>query len=469
MRRPVIQHFILSICLATAVFAADEVSFTKLPKDMQLFPRDLKTNKAQIEISGTVNARGFSSILLKVTREGDQEKTSTSLLRYGADGAPFQFKGSITAELRSTTLEVALKKGNELKVVATAKDLVAGDVFLINGQSNAEARKFRDSANANKGPFVRSFGSRVHSPSVVNDLNWCQADGDLNQGPGAVGQWGLRMGAQLVEANKIPVAIINGALGGRPIGHYKRNDTKKDDLNTNYGRLLYRCREAGVVDNIRAILWYQGESDNGNGVAHETGFVQLYKNWKEDYPGVEEFYVQQLRCGCGVGKWSVDLRDRQRRLPDTYPDFAVMSTTGIDAHDGCHYAFEGGYKVIGDRTARLVNRDLYGSKETSNVEAPNIAKAYFSNPERTEVTLEMRNKKDKITWDEGAHADFRLEGSQAKVTGGFSTGNKVGLTLSADGQGATGVTYSGHAKGGPWVKNEAGIGLLTFWNVPIKK
>jgi hypothetical protein len=34
---------------------------------------------------------------------------------------------------------------------------------------------------------------------------------------------------------------------------------------------------------------------------------------------------------------------------------------------------------------------------------------------------------------------------------------------------STGVTYSGHIKGGPWVKNEAGIGLLTFWNVPLKK
>ena len=469
MRRPAIIHLILIACLSTAAFAAEEVAFTKLPKDMQLFPRNVRNNKALIEVEGTVTAEGYSAILLKVTREGSRTKTLKSRLKYGESGAPFHFKRTIKAELKNTSMEVVLEKGDELKVVASVKDLVAGDVLLINGQSNAEARKFRDSANENKGPFLRSFGVRAHNPGAAKDLVWRQADGDFADGPGAVGQWGLRMGAQLVAANQIPVAIINGAIGGRPIGHYKRNDEKHDDLNTNYGRLLYRCREAGVINNVRAILWYQGESDNGNGEVHETGFVQLYKNWKENYPSIERVYVQQLRVGCGVGKWSVDLRDRQRRLPDAYPDISVMATTGIDAHDGCHYAFEDGYKIIGERTARLVNRDLYGAKEKSEIEAPNIAKAYFNNPECTEVTLEMRNKKDELSWDEGAHVDFRLEGTTATVTGGTSVENKILLTLSADAKDASGVTYSGHAKNGPWVKNAAGIGILTFWNVPLEK
>jgi hypothetical protein len=444
------------------------ITYEQIPIDMQVFPRDLKTNKAKVDISGVVTEKGYTEIILTVLTEGSEKNTQSQKLTYNDKGAPFSCSYTLNAALKNSDFIVSLKKESKLTEITSIQDVVAGDIFIINGQSNAEAHIFKGSANGNQGPFVRSFGSRMHNKNVVNDLKWHKADGDMNQGSGAVGQWGMRLGRLLSDNHKIPIAILNGALGGRPIGHYKRNDQDHYDLNTNYGRLLYRCREAGVLNGVRGIFWYQGESDQGKGEAHENGFVQLYKNWKEDIPSLERTYVNQLRTGCGVQKWNVDLRDRQRRLPDQYKDISIMATTGIDSHDGCHYAFVNGYEILGNRLAALVGRDLYQGKNTPNIEAPNIAKAYFSNTEKSELTIETRNETDQLVWDEGAEKDFKLEGSTAVFTKGSAKGNKIILTLNAPASTGTGITYSGHAKAGPWVKNGTGIGLLTFANISLK-
>ena len=48
-------------------------------------------------------------------------------------------------------------------------------------------------------------------------------------------------------------------------------------------------------------------------------------------------------------------------------------------------------------------------------------------------------------------------------------GSKILLRLSGDASDASSITYSGHANAGPWVTNEAGVGLLTFAHLPIEK
>lgn len=460
--------FLLAALPALAEDAASHVKFDMLPKDNQIFPRDLRINKGKVTISGKVTQKGYHQIKLIVSREGNKLHTGTKDLTYKGDEAAFNFSGKMDAGLFNHEIEVLLVRPPGVEEAVTKiKNLACGDVFVINGQSNAEARSFRGDANVNQHEFLRSFGSRVHNSGVANDLVWHKADGNRNTGPGAVGQWGLRMGRLILDEKKIPVAVINGALGGQPIQHFTRNEKKRDDLGTNYGRLLYRCRQAGVVDGVRSILWYQGESDKGAADRHITGFEKLFQNWLEDFPGLERVYVNQLRTGCGVDKWNVDLRDRQRRLPERFPKISVMSTTGIDAHDGCHYSYKDGYEILGNRLAALMLRDLYGMKQAAkNLEAPNVERAWFSKPDKTEVTIKVKQR-DFLVWNDGAKGDFRFEGSDAKIASVRVLGNQLICTLSGPADGATGVTYSGHAKAGPWVTNKGGIGMLTFWNVPI--
>ncbi|MEA2069098.1 MAG: sialate O-acetylesterase, partial [Verrucomicrobiota bacterium] len=447
-----------------------DIEYTACPVDQQLYPRDRNTDTASVEISGTVTNSVADAIVVRVYRDEVLNTASTQSLVFANGMAPFAFSPVIVAETNNYDFGVFILEGERETLVKRVLDVVAGDVFIIQGQSNADAREYTGSASENQHPFLRTFGMNSDNSTITTaNQRWLVATGDGSREVVAgVGQWGLRMGRLLVDAYHFPVAILNGAHGGRPVDFFQRNDAAPEDLETNYGRLLYRTRLAGVTNGVRSILWYQGESDNGDGEVHETGFIALYNDWKENYPELERIYIHQLRVGCSVVKEDVDLRDRQRRLPDTFPDMSVMSTTGIDGHDGCHYAYENGYKLIGNHIAALVAVDLYGSANTANTIAPNIDYAYFNTPTSDEITVVVRHPSDPLGFDAAASADFLLEGSSATVTGGvISSNNTIILTLSGDASDAVGLTYTGHEGSGAWVTNAGGVGLLTFFDVSI--
>ncbi len=308
-----------------------------------------------------------------------------------------------------------LRAGASQYQIASAANVVAGDAYLINGQSNAEAISYSGSASANQHSFLRSFGAPAASAAgTTADLAWHQAIGDTRYGSGMVGQWGLKFGRLLLDTYQIPIAIINAAEPGQPITYFQRNDAIPTDLGTNYGRLLYRVQRAGLTNGIRAILWYQGESDYKTSAAqHESGFLDVYDHWLADYPGVEKVYVHQVRQVAVLGWWTdgLDLRNRQRLFQRNYSNISVMSTTGIDAYglSSWHYAYTGGYELIGIHIFKLVARDLYGG-QSANVEAPDTLYACFNNAAHDEIALVMRNTTDTLVWGAGSQADFAVNG-----------------------------------------------------------
>lgn len=445
------------------------LTFTDKPKDMQLYPRNLITNQAVVNIVGEEILGGFDEIILRAYRDGIQQGAdSVQALAYSGGKAPFSFTPTIVAELSLYDFKLFTKQGGSEALAWSADDVVAGDALLIAGQSNANSYKNHNgSANANQGIFLRSFG--MNSSISAANVNWYQAEGDayIDSGVGNIGQWPIRMGRLLIDSYNIPLVIINGAHGGQPIGFFQRNDANHTDLITNYGRLLTRVQNAGLENNIRSILWYQGESDWDDGAGHEAGFTELYNDWNDDYPGVEKFYVHQLRVGCGVAKNNVDLRDRQRRMPETFANLEAMSTTGIDGHDGCHYYYTNGYEVIGQHIFNLVARDLYAAPPAINIEAPNIGSARFTDANKDSVIISMENFVDTLVWDVGAEIDFILEGTAITVSSGSASGNEVTLILSGNAGAATGISYTGHTGAGAWVTNLNGVGMFTFYDVPI--
>jgi len=273
------------------------------------------------------------------------------------------------------------------------------------------------------------------------------------------------MASLLSAAHGVPIGVVNGALGGRPIGYFQRNDLDPTDAATNYGRLLARMRAAGIDHSLRAILWYQGENDGSAFQVHHDGFLALVQDWSEDYAGFTRIYVTQLRAGCGGDL--IGTQEVQRTLADDLPVFSVMSTTGLDGHDGCHYAYALGYRELGDRYAALLGRDLYDAMPASDVAPPNPDTAALS-VDGTQVVITMRDDTSALVFAAGAHVDFRIEGTAVGVTGGSALGNEVTLTLAGDATGATGVTYLGHIGPGPWVLNANGVGLLAFHNLPFE-
>jgi len=467
------KYYILyAVFLLSLAIFADPVVFSRLPQNLQVFPRNRQSNSAAVPVAGSVVSNGYSAIVTTVFRDSIPYTAVTQSLVYSSGSAPFDLSVEIIAELHNYDFQITLLSSGAPLSVASVQDVVAGDIFMCNGQSNSEAGMYTGSSIGNTSHFLRTFGLRSWTGSLVaNNKQWHLAEGDsfsFQNTPG-VGQWNMRLGRRIIDQYSIPVAILNHAWGGTPIGPFQRNDANPADLNSNYGQLLYRSRLAGVIGSYRAILWYQGENDGDNGAVHEAGFRSLYHDWLQDYPSVEKTYVCQIRVGCGVTRTKVDLRDRQRRLADDPSlNISVMSTTSLNGHNGCHYTYENGYRNLGDYMFNMIARDLYAAPPAANVDPPNISRAFFSNAGRTEITLVMRNSSDALVYEAGAHVDFMLENSAVDVIVGFAVSNTVVLSLSDRCMDATGISYVSHQLSGPRVMNAGGVGLLCFYNIPIE-
>lgn len=471
------------------------------PQNRQLYPRNQKNNKATVPISGTMEqSSGYSLMLLKKYRNGTLVNQRTALLVYRSGKASFSFKEEITAELANYRLDLVGVKGLTQTVIRSADQVVAGDAYIIQGQSNAVANlrgnwtPENDANSATNAPnrnFVRVYGSGSSSYSFTKE--WFIADGNVwFENNGNAGQWGLRMASNLAGSQKIPIAIFNGADPGQPLQFFQRNDDNPGALNTNYGRLLSRIQEAGFQDDISAVLWYQGESDALGSLSntqlttdqYKAGFLSLYSDWKQDYPGMQQVYIFQIRHGCGIASpnGSLQIQEAQRQLDTARADISVMST-GASAQllDGgiinyCHYNFPNGYGTFGDWITELIKRDVYKVKNLpSSINAPAPQKAVFTsfaeNGLASQVRFTLQDANSSYTASGNLNSEFRLEGGSFPITNVSVSGNNVLISFirsSGTNGNPSALSYIGHDNAAaPILLNERGIGLLYFANLPI--
>jgi hypothetical protein len=437
----------------------------RAPADRQLYPRD-SGGGADVAVSGTVTDRRVTAVQLKVTSGADGwEETAPA-----AAGRPFALRHRITAGLREYRFELHALGDGVTRRIGRWEGVVAGDVYVVQGQSNAVAGGQQGSAAGEESRFLRSYGSPVADRTLsAADRSWHYAVGDQPRQPGSVGQWAIRAAHRLMDTYQVPVAVLNGGENGRPIAHFQRRAADPDDLGTNYGRLRQRLRAAGVTGHVRAVLWYQGESDANRTDAHVAGFTALLRDWRAELGGDVDrgtrYYVFQVRTSpCGDSR-AGELREAQRRMGDTL-GVTVLSTNGLSGHVGCHFAWERGYRELGDHVFAVLARDLHGGPG-AGVAPPNPRSAAFTDAARTELVVQLRAD-DPLTVEPGVAADFRLTGTTATVVGvAYRGGGRLVLTLSGPAGPATAVSYLARAGAGPSVVNATGAGLLTFVDLPV--
>ncbi|WP_229399513.1 sialate O-acetylesterase [Micromonospora okii] len=435
------------------------------PADRQLYPRDAGDG-ATVTVSGTVTDRRVTAVQLKVTSGADGwEETAPA-----AVGRSFALRRRITAGLREYRVELRALGDGVTRRVGLWEGVVAGDVYVVQGQSNAVAGGQQGSSAGDESRFLRSYGSPVADRALsAADRSWHYAVGDPARQPGSVGQWAIRAAHRLMDTYQVPVAVVNGAENGRQIGHFQRRDAAPDDLGTNYGRLRQRLRAAGVIGHVRAVLWYQGEADDNRADTHVAGFTALLRDWRAelgaDVDRGTRYYVFQVRTSpCGDSR-AGELREAQRRMGDTL-GVTLLSTNGLSGQVGCHFAWEGGYRELGDHVFAVLARDLHGGPG-AGVAPPNPRSAAFGDAARTELVVQLRGD-DPLRVDPGVAADFRLAGTTATVVGvAYREGGRLVLTLSGPAGAATAVSYLGRAGAGPAIVNPTGAGLLTFADLPI--
>ncbi|MFT3932620.1 MAG: hypothetical protein QM726_03310 [Chitinophagaceae bacterium] len=224
-----------AIFFALAIFATTnslfaQVNFTTAPRQLQLYPRNLLTNKAQVPISGTVTTADNKEIKVEMYRNNVLADTKTQALS-GTAGETFSFVDEIVSEMASYKFVISLKDvSNTYSVVGAADNVVAGDAIIIQGQSNAVATMQSGSSSAYNNNYVRvyGFGNESFDANIVHQWYIAQGDGDENSA-GNTGQWGLVLGDTIVKTTGRPIAIFNGGRGGQFIAYFQRNDLNKTD------------------------------------------------------------------------------------------------------------------------------------------------------------------------------------------------------------------------------------------------
>jgi hypothetical protein len=441
----------------------------EMPDDGQFYARDDK-NEGTLFCNGTL-AAAADSVFLKVY--ADDRLFSSTSQKPGADKA-YAFAVKLKPGLIKYRVEFGSKAGDAETVLHRAANLVCGDAYLICGQSNAVATDFGKEYPAFRSDWIRTFGSMSGSPKGV--ALWGNAvhrsrDGEKLQ----IGYWGMELGRRLVENHRIPICLINGAVGGTRIDQHQRNPADPEGMTTIYGRLLWRTRQARLTHGIRGVLWHQGENDQGadgptggyGWEAYRQYFIDLAAAWKEDYPNIQHYYVFQIwprACAMGSNGSDNRLREVQRTLPTAFSNLSVMSTLGIDPPGGCHFP-AAGYAEFARLICPLIERDHYGKVAATSITPPNLRRAYFTGAKKDEIVLEFDQP---VKWDAKLAGQFYLDGEKGQVASGAASGNSITLQLSGASK-ARKITYLDSKA---WsqttlLRGENGIAALTFCDVPI--
>lgn len=474
---------------------------TSYPVNQQLYPRDIQTNSASIPIAGTIDeSSGYSELRVKKYRNGILINTNIIPLSFTGGKAEFTVHENLVAELVNYRFDLLGFNGTTETLIRSAANVVAGDIYLIQGQSNAAANwrvyeswnDANSSANSPYRNFVRVWGGGSSTAGYTKE--WFIANGNAwFETNGNTGQWALRMASNLAGSLNIPIAVLNGAHPQQRINFFQRNDANPSDITTNYGRLLTRTIEAGVKNKVRGIIWHQGESDVEGLLAgsaqltteqYKSAFLSLYDDWKTDYPGLNRIYLFQMRFGCGMisNSAALQVQEAQRQLASERPDISVMSTSNTSQllESGttgyCHFNFPEGYQLFGDWMSNLIKRDIYGISDPSKaIDAPSPSAADFTGYSGTgvasQVTLKLKDASATYILSGDLSGEFRLEGGNYTINSVNLSGNNVIINFTRNSgtiNNPTGLSYLGHSGGAaPVLANNNGIGLLHFLGFQI--
>jgi hypothetical protein len=311
------------------------------PEDNQFFARDDK-NEGTLYYNGTLD-QAADAVFLKVYADAKVFKTESRNL---AADKTYAFTVKLKPALIKYKVEFGAKAGGTETVLRTVNNLVCGDAYIIQGQSNAEATGPNNGPTVDPptaiGDWIRSYGNSHNGAisggwgNAIRTRIWGKPDYGFCQ----IGAWGMVLASNLVAKYGIPVCIMNGAVGGTRVDQHQRNEAHHEDPETIYGRLLSRIKGARLTHGIRGVFWHQGENNQGSSSptgdydwkSYQQYFVDLSAAWKQDYPNIQHYYLFQIwPSGCNMGGTPAGdmLLEVQRTLPSLYSNMRIMSTLGV--------------------------------------------------------------------------------------------------------------------------------------------
>jgi len=399
-------------------------------------------------VSATNLNPDYTDINVELYKNNSLLNTYNQTLEFSNEQASFDINIEINSELSKYSIKVYAIDSGQSNMIKQVNDIVCGDAFIVQGQSNAEAPSYNGSSSGYENDFIRVYANATSSSSgLINNNEWYYGQGDGNANTdGNTGQWGLVLAKKLVNELNIPIAIFNGAHGGQPISFFQRPANYQSSTNSNYGRLYYRLNKAGLKSFVRGVLWSQGEADSFSGglttEAYKNSFENLVNYWQEDYPSIEQYYIFQTRdCDCGTSQSGrVKIKEAQRQLAVDNSNISIMPTTGMTTHsDNCHYPFTNGYEKFGLRIFKPVMEALYGINYSEEINAPMVTDIQLSSANGLNIIITTDaesltvNTQDTATLLNKVSNDFVLtNANNVSIIGVEVINNTIQLLLNGD-------------------------------------
>jgi hypothetical protein len=459
------------------------------PEEGQFYARDDR-NEGTLFYNGTLD-QAADSVFLKVYAEDEPFRSETQRLEAERS---YAFSVKLKPGLIKYRVEFGTKTADNEQVLDRVGNLVCGDAYLIDGQSNALATDTREDSPRETSEWIRSYGGptgrgdgaawlqnrmkQAEQAGLARPNLWCSPVWKKNapEQEAHLGWWGMELAKRLVDSQQVPVCIIQAAVGGSRIDEHVPAPDDRVNLTTMYGRLLWRIEQSRLTHGIRAVIWHQGENDQG--AAGPTGgygwesyqdfFVEMSAAWKTDMPNIRQYYMYQIwpnACAMGGREGSGDrLREAQRTLPRLFSNMSIMSTLGIKPPGGCHFPLKG-WGEFARLIQPMIERDFHGVVPDGSISPPDLLRASFTNAARDEIAL---NFDQPVVWHDALIRDFYLDDEPGEVMSGSVSGNVITLKLKAPTT-ATTITW---LRERDWSQDRLilganGIAALTFCEVPI--
>jgi hypothetical protein len=451
------------------------------PVDNQFYARD-DHNEGTLYFNGTL-PDSADTVFLKLY--ANDKLVITESLKPKTDKS-YAFALKLKPGLVIYKVEFGTKSGNSEKIQQTVSNLVCGDAYIIEGQSNAvgynyEGTDKRQDLTRTNSPWIRSFGGNGEAADPLTG-GWGNAVVErlTPTSPDRIhfiSAWGMALAKKLVEDTKIPICILNGAVGGTRIDEHMpdhvRSGNKERPI---YSNLKRRVIAAKLTHGIRGVLWHQGEADQGfdgpdncyGCEMYEKYWLDLTAAWKHDYPNIRHYYLFQIwpnACSQGGNRHSDKLRDVQRQLSRLYSSLSVVPTLDIPSGANCHFKTDD-YEKMGLAMAPLLERDIHGKAFPQPISSADLKQACYTTARKDEIALEFDQP---VAWFDALSSQFYLDGEAGNVASGSVTRNVLKLKLTAPAT-AKSITYLTDKK---WdtktlLYGKNGLAALTFCEVPLE-
>jgi sialate O-acetylesterase len=270
------------------------------------------------------------------------------------------------------------------KNTVTVKDVLIGDVWVCGGQSNMEwglgGCNAREDIAAADCPTLRRIKIKHRAlPKPASDVEgqWAVCTPNTAGGITAVGFYFAR---RIQKETGVPIGLIDDNIGGTriepwtPAEGFALEPTLaqipagvKEPVNNGTPMALYNAMINPVVPyGIKGAIWYQGESNGGEGESYYHKMRALVNGWRKVWnQGDFSFYFVQLanwqkpndNPAGGDGWAKVRMAQVQSlQIPNTGMAVTIDIGEAGDIHPKNKFD-------VGERLALWALRDNYGKKD----------------------------------------------------------------------------------------------------------